>query len=184
MLRTRLSGGTWQPLGFYSEKFSDSQRNYSTFGRELTAMKLAVKYFRFFLEGREFIIFMDHKPLTHVMGSNSSSRLPHEDRYLRYISQFTTDIQHIIGINNTVADALSRIEAISAIDLNAITNDRVGDPELQKLRTSSSLKIEPVHMPNTSRPVYCDVSVKNRIRPFIPANHRNSILHQLHGLAY
>lgn len=147
-------------------------------------MKLAVKYFRFFLEGREFIIFMDHKPLTHVMGSNSSSRLPHEDRYLRYISQFTTDIQHIIGINNTVADALSRIEAISAIDLNAITNDRVGDPELQKLRTSSSLKIEPVHMPNTSRPVYCDVSVKNRIRPFIPANHRNSILHQLHGLAY
>lgn len=58
------SGSAWQPLGFYSEKFSNSQRNYSTFGRELTAMKMAVKYFRYFLEGRKFCILTDHKPLT------------------------------------------------------------------------------------------------------------------------
>lgn len=180
----QLSGRTWQPLGFFSEKFSESQKNYSTFGRELTAMKLAVKYFRFFLEGREFTIFTDHKPLTHAMGTNTSSRLPHEERYLRYISLFTTDIQHVSGMNNTVADALSRIEAVSAIDLRAIAEDQVNDAELQKLRTSSSLKIEPVRLPNISRPVYCDVSVSNRIRPFIPEKHRNSIMHQLHGLAH
>lgn len=93
----QFSGNMWQPLGFYSEKFSESQKKYSTFGRELTAMKMAVRYFRYFLEGRKFTIFTDHKPLTHAMGINSSSRLPHEERYLRYISQFTTDIRHISG---------------------------------------------------------------------------------------
>lgn len=79
----QYSKGSWQPIGFYSEKFANSQKNYSTFGRELTAMKMAVKHFRYFLEGRQFCILTDHKPLTHAMGTNSSSRLPHEDRYLR-----------------------------------------------------------------------------------------------------
>lgn len=31
-------------------------------------------------------------------------------RYLDYISQFSTDIRHVSGTANTVADALSRIE--------------------------------------------------------------------------
>ena len=54
----------WQPLGFFSQKFSPSQKKYSVFGRELTAMQLAVKYFRHLLEGRDFTIYTDHRPLT------------------------------------------------------------------------------------------------------------------------
>lgn len=34
------------------------------------------------------------------------------DRHLEYIGQFTTDIWHITGKDNVVADALSRIESI------------------------------------------------------------------------
>lgn len=180
----QFSGTSWQPLGFYSEKFSESQRKYSTFGRELTAMKMAVKYFRYFLEGRNFTIFTDHKPLTTAMGINSTSRLPHEERYLRYISLFTTDIRHISGMDNTVADALSRIEAVSLINFSSIADDQVHDDELKLLQQSSSLRIEPIRIPNLSRPVYCDVSVKNKVRPFIPAKHRAAIIRHLHGMAH
>lgn len=180
----QFSGSSWQPLGFYSEKFSDSQKSYSTFGRELTAMKMAVKYFRYFLEGRQFVIFTDHKPLTYAMTTNSSSRLPHEERYLKYISQFTTDIRHINGSENTVADALSRVDALAGIDLSAIAEDQATDEQLKALMKSSVLKIEPIRIPNVSRPVYCDVSLKNRIRPFVPEKHRAAIMQHFHGLAH
>lgn len=180
----QYSESKWQPIGFYSEKFSSAQKNYSTFGRELTAMKMAVKHFRYFLEGRQFCILTDHKPLTHAMSTNSSSRLPHEDRYLRYISQFTTDIRHISGVDNTVADALSRVETVAVIDYNAIAADQVGDPELERLMTSSSLKMQPIRFPHVTLPVFCDVSLSDRIRPFVPEKHRESILKHFHGLAH
>ncbi|KXJ84088.1 hypothetical protein RP20_CCG020016 [Aedes albopictus] len=180
----QFSAGSWQPLGFYSEKFSESQRKYSTFGRELTAMKMAVKYFRYFLEGRNFTIFTDHKPLTTAMSVNTNSRLPHEERYLRYISLFTTDIRHVSGMDNTVADALSRIEAVSSINFSSIAEDQVNDEELERLQQSSTLKMEPIRIPNLSRSIYCDVSIKNKVRPFIPAKHRFAVIRQLHGMAH
>lgn len=100
------------------------------------------------------------------MGTNSSSRLPHEDRYLRYISQFTTDIRHISGVQNTVADALSRVDSVAVIDYNALAADQVGDAELKRLMSSSSLRIEPMRFPHVSLPVFCDVSLNDRILSF------------------
>jgi hypothetical protein len=39
----------WQPLSFYSKKLDVTQRKYSTFDRELLAVYLAVRHFRFLL---------------------------------------------------------------------------------------------------------------------------------------
>lgn len=183
----QLDEGRWNPLGFYSEKFSPAQLKYSTFGRELTAMKMSVQYFRHLLEGRKFIIFTDHKPLTTALTSSPNSRLPHEERYLQYISQFTSDIRHISGQLNVVADALSRIEAITVpaiIDYETIAIDQQCDVELQQLlSTSSSLKLEPRKTSLASVPLYCDVS-QNKVRPYIPLQHRQAVLKHIHGLAH
>jgi hypothetical protein len=53
--------GSWQPLAFLSKKLSATEMRYSTFDRELLAAFSAVKHFRFFLEGRPFTLFTDHK---------------------------------------------------------------------------------------------------------------------------
>lgn len=184
----QLDDGVWKPLGFFSEKFSRTQQEYSTFGRELTAAKRAVEYFRYMLEGRRFVIFTDHKPLTFAMDSNSNSRLPHEQRYLKYISCFTTDIRHISGSNNVVADALSRVATISTpcpIDYDQMAVDQANDNELQQLLTSStSLKLVLKQTPLAAKPLYCDVSMDGKIRPFVPEKHRNSVLQFLHSIAH
>lgn len=138
----QLVDETWQPLGFFSQKFSPSQKKYSVFGRELTAMQLAVKYFRHLLEGIDFTIYTDHRPLTYALNSNSN-HLPHEERYLQYISSFTKDIRHISGKDNSAADDLYRFDAIvapSTVDYELLSKAQQDDPELQKLladRTSS-----------------------------------------------
>nr|VZI05960.1 unnamed protein product [Spirometra erinaceieuropaei] len=85
-----------------------SETRYSTFGRELLAIYLAVKHFRHFLERRDFTVFTDHKPLTFALRSHSDKYNPREIAHLDYISQFTTDIRHIDGTKNEVADMLSR----------------------------------------------------------------------------
>lgn len=43
-----------QRFRFFSRKFVPAQRNYSAYDRGLTAIFEAIKYFRHFLEAREF----------------------------------------------------------------------------------------------------------------------------------
>ncbi|CAF96157.1 unnamed protein product [Tetraodon nigroviridis] len=64
-------GGVWQPLAFFSRKLRDNERKYSVFDRELLALYLATRHFRFLLEGRSFTAYVDHKPLTFAMSKVS-----------------------------------------------------------------------------------------------------------------
>ena len=63
VLHRRVAGGRWQPLAYFSVKLDQTQQLNSTFDRELPACYLAVRYFRFMLEGRAFYILTDHEPL-------------------------------------------------------------------------------------------------------------------------
>ena len=55
---------TWQPLAFFSKSLRPAERTHSTFDRGLLALYLALRHFRYFLEGRQFTAYTDHKPLT------------------------------------------------------------------------------------------------------------------------
>ncbi|BHF57222.1 hypothetical protein SprV_0100016300 [Sparganum proliferum] len=112
-----------------------AETRYSTFGRELLAIYLTVKHFRHFVAGRDFTVFTDHKPLFFVLRSHADKYNPREIAHLDYISQFTTDIRHIDGTKNEVADMLSRPSPSSLqlshwIDLCAMAAERqrVGCP--------------------------------------------------------
>ena len=62
VLQQRLNG-VWTPISFFSRKFHAAEKKYSTFDKELLVMYLAVKRFRYFIEGRKFTLFTDHKPI-------------------------------------------------------------------------------------------------------------------------
>lgn len=184
----QYDAGAWQPLGFFSQKFSSSQKKYSVFGRELTAMKLAVKYFRHLVEGREFTIYTDHRPLTYALNSNSN-HLPHEERYLQYISSFTKDIRHISGNENFAADALSRVDTIvapSIIDYELLWNIQQEDPELKKLLSSRTLSLNLQLRASSLKDklLYCDVSQNGRVRPYVPEKMRQQVLDSIHRLSH
>jgi hypothetical protein len=58
---------SWQPLGFFSKKLNPTQRWYSAFDRELLACTAEIRHFRHMLDGPEFSIFTDHKPITFTL---------------------------------------------------------------------------------------------------------------------
>lgn len=101
-----------QPLGFMTKMLSPAQRKYSAYDRKLLAIYYAVKRFRHAVEGREFAIYTDHKPLIYAFKRNFDKCSPRQFPHLDYDGQFTTDIRHIKGVENNVADTLSRIEGI------------------------------------------------------------------------
>lgn len=53
----------WCPVAFFSRALKPAEVRYSTFDCELLAIYLAIKHFRYFLEGRTFHVLTDHKPL-------------------------------------------------------------------------------------------------------------------------
>ena len=79
-----------------------------TIDRELLGIHAAILHFRYFLEGREFTVYTDHKPIVAAIKKKTELKSGRQSRHLATISEFTTDIQHVTGKDNVVADALSR----------------------------------------------------------------------------
>ena len=176
----------WQPLSFYTKALSAAQRKYSAYDRELLAIYIAVKRFRHSVEGRDFSIYTDHKPLVFAFKQKLDKCSPRQFRYSDFIAQFTTDIRHIKGVENTVGDVLSRVEAITpAPDYKALEQVQEQDLELKEIlkSESSALRLKKVHFPAFEVSLYCDTS-NETIRPFVPKSLRRAFFDALHGLSH
>ncbi|GFW71895.1 transposon Tf2-6 polyprotein [Trichonephila clavipes] len=180
----------WQPLAFLSMKLSASQKNWSTYDRELLAIYTMVKRFRHMLEGREFVIYTDQKPLIYAFQHKVDKCSPRQLKHLDFISQFSTNIQHVPGTQNLVADALSRIEIdsisqASCLDYKDIAAAQLVDEELKQLleSNSTSLTLKQQYFPLEDITLTCDVST-NVSRPFIPKDYRKIVFQHLHGLSH
>jgi hypothetical protein len=100
--------GSWQPLGFFSRKLQPAESKYSTFERELLAAVAAIRHFRHILEGRNFQLWTDHRPLVTALTRVSEPWSARQQRHLAAIAEFTSDLRYVPGPANVVADALSR----------------------------------------------------------------------------
>jgi len=127
---------------------------------EHLAIDAAMRIFRHMLEARHFTILTDHKPLTFAFQQKSDKCSPRQFNYVEYISQVTTDIHHISGQDNIVADALPRVEPLTApVDLNGLAADQDGDDKLRTLLVChTTLQLEKLLIPGTSIELYCDTS--------------------------
>lgn len=175
-----------QPLGFFSVKLSPAESRYSTYDRELLAVYKAIRHFQHMLEGRNFVVYTDHKPLIHAFQQRSDKASPRQLRHLDFIGQFTTAIKHISGDDNVVADALSRICGFSIpsqIDFEELSRAQTDDEELKQLMNTSSLVMRKCIIPGTDTMLHCDTA-RGFIRPFIPAKFRRTIFESIHNLSH
>lgn len=181
----QLNAGAWEPLAFFSRKLTSAQVKYSPYDRELLAIYESVKYFRHMLEARDFVIYTDHKPLTFAFHTRKENCSPRRFRHLDLIAQFTTDIRHISGKNNVVADTLSRVEEITQpVPAERIAAAQLEDQELKQLLIGdNALRLQQVSVPGSQTQLYCDVSTPTP-RPFVPKELRRIIFLSLHSLSH
>ena len=130
----QLVHGVWQPLAFFSKHLRLAERKYSGFDREILSLYLEIHHFRYFLEGRTFTAYTDHKPLTFCMSKLLDPWTSRQQRHITYISEFTTDIKQVQRKHNHVANTLSRatINFIhEGVDFEGMAANQKVDPEVQ-----------------------------------------------------
>ena len=180
----------WHPIAIFSKKLTPAETRYSTFDRELLAIYLAIKHFRHFIEGRQFHVITDHKPLTFALFTKSSKLTPRQICHLDLISQFTTDVRHVNGLNNPQADALSCVEtnalhtdSTNDIDFTAIAKAQHDDPDLLTLQSNAQpLELKAMPIPASDSTIICDVST-GVPRPYVPEKFRQAVFQSLHSLS-
>ena len=181
----------WKPLGYFSRKMSDAQQVYSTYDRELLAMYLSIKHFRNMVEGQKLIVYTDHKPLTFAFSKiNTYNEAPRRIRQLSFISEFTTDIRHISGKDNIVADCLSRIETIfcpSVLDYAELAKAQEKDEYIVNktwiTKSCNNIVIKKIDIPSSNQKLYCETSTNN-IRPYVPELFRRLAFESIHNLSH
>jgi hypothetical protein len=184
-------GEHWQPLAFFSRQLHKAEKNYATIDRELLGIHEAILHFRYFLEGRKFTVFTDHRPIVAAIKKKSELKSGRQSRQLATISEFTTDIQHVAGKENVVADALSRspipyqINAIQpGLDYQAMADTQRDDPDTQSYRTAiTNLQFEDVPFDGGSFTLLCDVST-GVARPVVPEPWRRRVFDSMHSLSH
>ena len=100
--------GEWQPAAFFSRQLRGAEQRYSATELEALALAETVSHFAYYLYGRKFTAYTDHKPLEQLL---TSTRLnPRLQRLSYKLQQWLMTIQYISGAQNMLADALSREE--------------------------------------------------------------------------
>ena len=100
-------GSGLQPVAYWSHALSGAELNYDVREKEFLALKDACLHWRHYLHSDlPFRLLSDHESIKyHKTMPNLSGRLA---RWVQAMAEFDYTIEHIPGVQNVVADALSR----------------------------------------------------------------------------
>ena len=94
-----------ESIDFYSRKMNSAQQNYTTTEKELLFVVATLKEFRNTLLGHKIMVYTDHKNITYKLFN--AERVMH---WRLILKEFGPELKYIKGENNSVANALSRLE--------------------------------------------------------------------------
>ena len=132
-----------RPICYFSRRLGPRMRAAATYQKELFAIVEAVFKWRHYLLGRRFVIRTDHRSIKELM--QQVIQTPIQQKYVRKLLGFDFRIEYKPGVQNQVADALSRMyedaEPLEASFLSMsqpliefMSNLRAKNQDLEELR--------------------------------------------------
>jgi hypothetical protein len=136
-----------QPVAFLSKALSSQHKHLSIYEKEFLALIMAVDKWRQYLQHQEFIIKTDHKSLEYLTQQNLHSEM--QRKAMARLMGLQFKVVYRKGIENTVADALSRVhhlcllQAVSSVKpswIQELLNAYATDAKAQQLLAQLSIK--------------------------------------------
>ena len=112
---------------YASKTLNDAQLNYSTTEKELLAVVFALEKFRSYLVGSKVIVYSDHAALKYLLSKKDAK--PHLIRWILLLQEFDLEIRDKKGLENVVADHLSRL-VVESIDEHVPNKESFPDEQL------------------------------------------------------
>jgi transposase InsO family protein len=125
--------GTTHYIAFASRALQGGEKNYGATKRELLAVVNALKHFRYYLFGKKFRLYTDHKALTCLHTQKTTNQMI--NGWLETLLELDFEVIHRPGVLNVLPDALSRV--YDADDPNNLAN-----PVFKKLKASDLEKLD------------------------------------------
>ena len=112
-----------RPIAYFSKSLNSTQKRYSVTKKEMLAIHVSLKEFKFLIFGYDLVILTDHLPLKGFF----NKKLPLDSALARWsidASTFRPEIRYYPGKNNVVADTLSRmINESELLSINDTDNE-------------------------------------------------------------
>ena len=97
---------------------------------------MAIEHWHTYLYGRKFVVYTDHQPLAWLL--NKKNPHPRLERWLIRLAQYRFEIKYRKGIENVVADALSRLPSENQVNENI--NDDYFDTLVAMIEEDESIQ--------------------------------------------
>ena len=115
---------------YASKTLDEAQQNYATTEKELLAIVFAFEKFRSYLVGSKVIVYTDHAAIKYLLQKKDAK--PRLIRWILLLQEFDLEIKDKKGVENVVADHLSRLPQIEDRDQIPI-DDSFPDEQLLAL---------------------------------------------------
>ena len=111
-------------IAFFSEKLSGAKLNYSTYDTEFYAVVKSLHHWRHYLLPQEFVLSSDYKAFQYL---NSQKKLSAKHgKLIKFMQDYTYTLKHTSGVENKVADALSRRTCVlKQLDAEVVSFERI-----------------------------------------------------------
>lgn len=117
------------PVCYMSRKTTDAEKNYSSYELEALAVIHAVKKFRVYLLGTQFLLVTDCKALTQTL--EKKDILPRVARWAMTLQDYTFSVQHRSGNRMAHVDSLSRYPVMA---INSVLSQRIKEEQEKDTR--------------------------------------------------
>ncbi|GLT29119.1 hypothetical protein SLA2020_040050 [Shorea laevis] len=125
----------FQAIHYASHTLSEAQLNYTTTEKKLLAVVFAFDKFHSYLIANKVVVYTDHSALKYWLAKKDAK--PRLIRWILLLQEFDIEIREKKGIENLVADHLSRIESPSQERDEFPINEEFPDEKLLSVQVKS-----------------------------------------------
>ncbi|KAF8115430.1 hypothetical protein N665_0027s0045 [Sinapis alba] len=140
---------------YASHTLNDAQMKYATNEKEMLAIVFVFEKFKSYLVVSKVIVYTDHATLRHLLAKKDAK--PRLLRWILLLQEFDLDIRDKPGVENGVADHLSRLKIVGGIPID----ERLLEEQIMSIRAvvavcETGKRIEEVKATDEKGPWYVD----------------------------